>query len=412
MRRVINAIDIGTTVITTVVAERLKDGGIRILGVGQSPTFGMRRGVVVDIDEVTSSIKRSVAEAVKNSGTSVRRAVIGVGGTHVNTFGARGVVAISRADGEISEEDVRRVIQAAENFIPKNPNREIIHIIPREFKIDNETGIKNPAGMIGIRLEADVMIIDGSKSSLQGAIKCVKGAGVEIEDFVFSSLASAEAVLSQRQKELGVMLIDIGGGTSDFSVWEEGRLIHAGVFSVGGTHITNDIAVCLKIHVDAAEKIKLAYGHSLPDIFSKKDTIRVAEFVENDSSIFPRKDIAEIIEARFKDIFELAAKELKRIDKFGLLPAGVILVGGGSKIPGIAELAKKELKLPVEIGGNINLPKPADKTLKEMLFTYPVALGLVAWQINKSSGEDPYFYHPTFSSMTSTLKSWLKMLLP
>ena len=150
----------------------------------------------------------------------------------------------------------------------------------------------------------------------------------------------------------------------------------------------------------------------MPDLFSKKDTIRVAEFVENDTSIFPRRDIAEIIEARFKDIFELAAKELKRIDKFGLLPAGVILVGGGSKIPGIPELAKRELKLPVEVGSNINFPKPADKNLKEMLFTYPVALGLVAWQINKSSGDDPYFYNPTFSSFASTLKSWLKMLLP
>ena len=412
MKRIITAIDIGTTAISTIVAEKQKDGGIRILGVAQSPTFGMRRGSVVDIDEVTTSLKKSIQEASKASGTSIKRAVVGVGGTHINTYNTKGVVAISRADGEIAEEDVRRVVQTAENSIPKNPNREIIHIIPREYKIDNESGIKDPVGMMGIRLEVDAMIVDGSKSALRSIIKCVEGTGVEIDDFIFSSLASAEAVLSRRQKELGVMLLDIGGGTSNYSVWEEGRLVHAGVFPVGGTHITHDIAVGLQVHIDTAEKIKLEYGHSIPELFSKKDIIKLADFGLGGNDVYLKRHVAEITEARLKDIFELASKELKRIDRFGLLPAGVVLIGGASRIPGIEDIAKKELRLPIEVGKKVNLPQPTDKNLQELLFTYPVALGLVAWQVNQSSGDNRYFYNPTFESIGSKIKNWFKVFIP
>ena len=296
--------------------------------------------------------------------------------------------------------------------MPKNPNREIIHIVPREYTIDSEDGIKDPVGMSGIRLEVDAMVVDGSKSSLKAIVKCIEGAGLEIDDFVFSSLASAEAVLSRRQKELGVMLLDIGGGTSDFSVWEEGRLIHAGVFSVGGTHITHDIAVGLQVHVDMAEKIKLEFGHSLPETFSKKETIKLADLGLNDQSVFLKRHIAEIIEARLKDILELAAKELKRIDRSGLLPAGVVLIGGASRIPGIEEIAKKELKLPIEVGKTVNLPHEADKGLQELLFAYPVALGLIAWQVNKASGDNPYFYNATFTLVASKVKNWLRVFIP
>src|SRR3989338_337544 len=412
MRRIITTIDIGTTAISTIVAERQKDGGIRILGVAQGPTFGMRRGSVVDIDEVTVSLKKTIQEASKASGMNIKKAVVGVGGTHINTYNTKGVVAISRADGEIAEEDVRRVIQAAENSIPKNPNREIIHIIPREYKIDNESGIKDPVGMTGIRLEVDAMIVDGSKSALRSIIKCVEGTGVEIDDFIFSSLASAEAVLSRRQKELGVMLLDIGGGTSNYSVWEEGRLVQAGVFPVGGTHITHDIAVGLQVHIDTAEKIKLEYGHAIPELFSKKDVIKLADFGLNGDDVYLKRHIAEIVEARFKDIFELASKELKRIDRFGLLPAGVVLIGGASHIPGIEEIAKKELRLPIEVGKKVNLPQPTDKNLQELLFTYPVALGLVAWQVNQLSGDNRYFYNPTFESVSSKIKNWFKVFIP
>src|SRR3989338_269473 len=315
MRRIVSAIDIGTTTISTVIAEKTKDGSIRILGIGQAPSFGMRRGAVADIDEVTSSLKRSIKEASRAANVPVTRATVSVGGTHINTFSSRGVVAISRADGEVTAEDVRRVLQAAESFVAKNPNREIVHIIPREFRIDSETGIKDPIGMVGIR--------------------------VEVEDVVFAPLASAEAVLSRRQKELGVMVLDIGGGTSDFALYEEGRLIHAGVLGWGGTHITNDIAIGLKTTVDVAEAVKLRYGYALPDTLPKKDVVKLAEFIEHDATTFPQRNLAEIIEARLIDIFELAHKELKRVDKDGLLPAGVVLIGGASRIPGILDLAKR-----------------------------------------------------------------------
>ncbi|MBI2637728.1 MAG: cell division protein FtsA, partial [Candidatus Sungbacteria bacterium] len=299
----------------------------------------------------------------------------------------------------------------------KNMNREIIHIIPREYKIDNEGGIKDPVRMNGIRLEVDALIVDGSKSAIQSVVKCVKGAGIDIQDLVFSSLASAEAVLSRRQKELGVMLLDIGGGISDFSVWEEGRLVHAGNFPVGGQHITQDLAVRLQTHIDIAEQVKIKYGHSLPDTLSKKDTVQFADFAEGVDTgdmhgAFSRRDVAEVVEARLKDVFELSAKELKKIDRAGLLPAGVVLIGGASRIPGIMELAKHELRLPIELGSRVNLPNPEDKDLQELLFTYPVALGLIAWQVNKTPGGERFFFNPSISGYTSTVKNWLRMFLP
>lgn|SRR3989338_4086669 len=411
MRRIVSAIDIGTTTISTVIAEKTKDGSIRILGIGQAPSFGMRRGAVADIDEVTSSLKRSIKEASRAANVPVTRATVSVGGTHINTFSSRGVVAISRADGEVTAEDVRRVLQAAESFVAKNPNREIVHIIPREFRIDSETGIKDPIGMVGIRLEVDALIVDGAKPPIQALYKCVEHAGVEVEDVVFAPLASAEAVLSRRQKELGVMVLDIGGGTSDFALYEEGRLIHAGVLGWGGTHITNDIAIGLKTTVDVAEAVKLRYGYALPDTLPKKDVVKLAEFIEHDATTFPQRNLAEIIEARLIDIFELAHKELKRVDKDGLLPAGVVLIGGASRIPGILDLAKRELRLPAEIGSTFSLPNK-EAGLEGLLLKYPVALGLVAWHINRSIGRDPYFYGSSAAKVLTGIKNWLKIFLP
>ncbi len=410
-RNTIAAIDIGTTAITTVVAGSSgKDQKFRILGIGRSPTYGMRRGSVVDIDEVTASIKKSVQGAAKAANVKISSAIIAASGTHVNSFVSRGVIAVSRADGEISEGDVKRVLAAAESAIPRNPNREVIHIIPKEYKIDSESGIADPIGMVGIRLEVEAIIIDGAKTAMQSLMKCMEGAGVEVEDFVFSPLASAEAVLSRRQKELGVMLLDIGGGTSDFSVFEEGRLIHAGVFPYGGNHITSDIAIGFQTDVDVAEKIKLSFGHSLPDEISKRDQIKLAEFVPDAKEVYSQRELAGIIEARLKDIFELAHKELKKINRAGLLPAGLVLIGRASSIPGIVELAKRELELPVEIASALQTPYHGKSD--EKLFDLPVASGLILWHMNRVSGRDPFFYNSTVAQVASRVKNWLRIFLP
>lgn len=411
MRSIITAIDIGTNSVTTLVCERLGKEKIRVLGLGRVPAFGMRRGAVADIEEVSSAVKKSLKEAERASNTKIRSVVASIGGTHVGSFTSRGVVAVGRADGEISDDDVKRVLAAAENLAPKNPNRDIIHIIPKEFRIDNESGIKDPVGMVGIRLEADTIIIDGLRSAIASLLKCIESSGVTVEDMVFSPLAASEAALSKRQKELGVMLIDIGAGTSDFAIYEEGRILNVGVFPVGGNHITNDIAIGLKTAVSTAEAIKLRFGHSLPEVFSKREVIKLAEFVPDDATLFPQRNLAEIIEARFRDIFELGMKELKRVDRAGLLPAGVVLIGGAARIPGIIDLAKRELRLPVEIGSQSEFLENSNEA-HDFLSEIPVALGLVAWHLNRSSGKDPYFYATPLGKAVSGVKNWLRYFLP
>lgn len=411
MRSIITAIDIGTNSVTTLVCERTGKEKIRVLGLGRVPAFGMRKGAVADIEEVSSAVKKSLKEAERSSNVKIRSVIASIGGTHVGAFTSRGVVAVGRADGEISDDDVKRVLAAAESLAPKNPNRDIIHIIPKEFRIDNEGGIKDPVGMVGIRLEADALIVDGLRSAYASLIKCIESSGVTVEDVIFAPLAAAEAALSKRQKELGVMLLDIGAGTSDFAIYEEGRLLSAGVFSVGGNHITNDIAIGLKTAVSTAEAIKLRFGHSLPEVFSKREVIKLAEFVPDDPTVYPQRDLAEIIEARFRDIFELGMKELKRVDRVGLLPAGVVLIGGAARIPGVVDLAKRELRLPVEIGSQSEFLEGSGEA-HDFLSEIPVALGLVAWHLNRSSGKDPYFYATSLGRVVSGFKNWLRYFLP
>lgn len=334
-----------------VIAEKRRDeGNPRILGMGIAPSHGVRRGVVVDCEDASSAIRMAMEDARKNAGVQARSVWLAVGGVHVSVSSSRGIIAVSRADGEISPEDVKRAIAAAETFIPKNPNREILHMIPRDFRVDSEAGIKDPVGMHGVRLEVDTLIVDCSRPFLKNLFKCVEGAGLKVVDYVFSPLASAEAVLTKRQKELGAMVLDIGGGTASFMVFEEGVPIHAGVLPIGGGHITNDVAIGFRTDVDVAEKIKLVYGSCLSGELPKRENIRLAEFVEGESSLYSRRELAEIVEARLRDIFELLQKELRKINRVSLLPGGVVVVGGSAVIYGMLDLTKREMKLPVCLG--------------------------------------------------------------
>jgi cell division protein FtsA len=408
-KNIITALDIGTSTVQTVVAERKKsNGGLRILGIGVAPSSGIRRGIVVDFGEAISSVRHSVEEAQKSAGVTVRSLWLSVEGANISVTSSRGVVAVSRADGEISQEDARRAIAAAEQFLPKNPDKEILHIIPRDFKVDNEPGIKDPVGMHGIRLEADTLIIECSVSFLKNLLKCVENAGFKVEDYVFAPLAAAESVLSKRQKELGVMLLDLGGGTSSFIIYEEGIAIHAGVIPIGGSHITNDIAIGFKTHVDVAEKIKLAYGGCFPADIPKREMIRLAEFVEGDETFYPRRDLAEIIEARLRDIFELLQKELKKIGRAELLPAGVVLIGGTSLLPGVKELTRREMKLPVEVGMPVEF---MDFLTQDNALLLANACGVLKWASKKS--EEPVFYpHVGKTFFKNRWFRWLRSFIP
>jgi cell division protein FtsA len=417
-RNIITALDVGSSTITTVVAEKKRgDENLHILGIGIAPSAGIRRGIVVDLEDSISSIRESITEARRASGYPIKSAWLAIGGTHVSVASSRGVVAVSRADGEISHEDVRRAIAAAETFIPKNPNKELLHMMPRDFKVDHESGIKDPVGMHGVRLEADVLIFECSASFLKNLLKCVESAGLHVEDYVFGPLAASEAVLTKRQKELGVLLLDIGGGTASFIVFEEGVPLHAGVVPIGGKHITNDVAIGFRTHVDNAEDIKIALGSCLPGEVPKRDVVRLADFVSKDipeavdvaDQVYARRELAEIIEARLRDIFELVQKELKKINRAQLLPAGVVLVGGSALIPGIIDLTKREIKLPAELGIPYAFAQVTDKNIAPLLAT---SFGLIQWADTRG-GRSGFSLMKGFThSGQSSLIKWFKSLLP
>ncbi len=408
-RTIIAALDVGSSTIQTVIAEQRRgEDALHILGVGVVPSAGVRRGVIVNIEDATGAIQQSVQEAARASGVPLRSVWLAVGDAHVTVSSSRGVVAVSRADQEISPEDVRRAIAAAETFIPKNANKEILHIIPRDFRVDHESGVKDPVGMHGVRLEVDTLIIECSTPFLKNLLKCVASAGLKVEDYIFSPYAAAEVALSKRQKELGVMLVDIGGSTSSFMVFEEGVPIHAGVVPIGGSHITNDIAIGFRAHIDIAEQIKLVHASSLPDQIPRKEQIKLADFVPEAQASHSRRELAEIVEARLQDLFELLQKELKKIDRTRLLPAGVVLVGGSSLLPGLVELTREELGLPVELGKLENAPI-ADENMALSLI--PV-FGVLEWASRRS--EQPgSIWSPRLSRMnTNKVSKWLKSLLP
>ena len=403
MTRIIVGLDVGSSTVTTIVGKRDRNSlDTEIIGVAGEPAEGIRRGMVIDVEDATRTIRRSILEASRAAGVGIRSAVVSIGGAYLHTVSSRGVVAVSRADGEISHEDTVRAYTAAEQFIPKNPNREVVHLVPREFRVDGEVGIRDPIGMNGVRLEVDALFLEAQSHPLKTLTKCIEMAGIRrVGEFVFSTLAAADVVLTKRQKELGVILVDIGGGTADFVIFEEGRLIHAGSISIGGGHITSDIAIGFQTGIDVAERIKLEYGIAVPELVSKKEIIQLGDFLAGDQSVFPCRDLAEIIEARLKDLFELLNRELKKINRSQLLPAGVVLVGGGARMQGIIEIAKREMRLPVSLGvpvGFTNVPFDEGSSIQ-----LAASLGLLRWE----AGE-----RPRQPAILIWIKNFLKLFVP
>lgn len=406
-------LDVGTCYIRTVVgkirADRLKP---QIIGVGQAPSFGLRKGVIVDIEETVKNINQAVEQAERTSGLPIERVYVSLGGDHILARPSKGVVAVSRADGQVSEEDVLRAVNAASAIsIPQN--REILHVIPRSFAVDNQAGIKDPVGMNGVRLEVDALIIEGSTPFIKNLTKCISEADLEIEGLVLAPLAGARAILSKRQKELGVLALDLGGGTAGLTVFEEGDIIHSCILPIGSSHVTNDIAIGLRTAIDLAEKVKLEYGSALASEISKKENIDLSKLGLEEEGLVPRVQVAEIIEARVCEVLDLVNKELKRIDRQGLLPAGVVLFGGGAKIPGLVDLTKEELKLPAQIGFPLELEGIVEQVDDPAFAT---AVGLVLWGMDtQMRGGRRGIPLPGFSSVNQTLnkiKGWFRGFLP
>ncbi len=410
---IITGLDIGTSKIRTVVASfKREDEKPRIIGVGEVPSNGMRKGIVVDIEEVIDSIKKSVEQAELNSGVPIQRAYVGIGGNHISIRVNKGLVAVSRADQEVSREDISRVIDSA-SALSLPSNREILHVIPREFKVDDEEGIQDPLGMTGARLEVDALIIDGLTPYIKNLAKCVSNLGIKVDGLVLNVLAASQSVLNKRQKELGVLVLDLGGGTTGMAVYEEGKLLYAHILPVGTAHITSDIAIGLRTDTDLAENIKLQYGSALPSEIKKKEIINLSELDENEEGTVNKREVAKIIEARTQEIFDLVNRELKKIGKQRLLPAGVVLVGGGSLMPGIVEIAKKELGLPSQMGIPFEVEGIVEKVDNPAFAT---ATGLILWALElERSGDEGLTFLPGVPSASATvgkIKKWFRALLP
>jgi len=407
--QIICGLDIGTTTTRAIVAQRRKGSeNLSIIGIGEAPSTGVKRGMVADVSETIEGIHQAIERAEQSSGKEINSVFVSLSGHHVSSRPSKGVVAVSRADQEISKEDMQRVIDTtAAISIPQN--RKIAHIIPREFIVDGETGVKDPIGMHGIRLEVNALVIDCSIPVLNNMQKCMDEAGVDIAEMIVSPLASSKSVLSKRQKELGVAVLDIGGGTTGVSIYEDGSIMHVAVLPIGSSHITNDLAIGLRTEIDVAERVKLEYGTADPESVNKKDMVDLKEIGFEDGGMVSRRHIADIISARLDEIFELAEKELKKVSKQSLLPGGVVLVGGGSKIPHIVEIAREKMKLPVQIG----VPGAGMDGLVDRVADpeYASLVGLVLWG-DEESGERPRSSSFSKGGLWGKIKKSFKIFMP
>ena len=342
-------LDIGTTKISCIVADQNGGGELRVVGIGNAPSEGLRRGVVVDLEKTVASIVRAVAEAERMAGEPVRAVTAGIAGDHIRSINSRGVIAVSRKDNEIGPPDVSRVVEAAKAIaIPMD--REIIHVIPQEFIVDDQDGIKDPIGMSGVRLEAEVHIITGAVTSAKNICRSIQRAGLKVADLVLEPLASSHAVLGDDERDLGVVVLDLGGGTTDVAVFFEGSIRHTAIIPFGGANVTNDIAIGLRTPIDKAEQIKIQYGCALAGLVPAEQQVAVSGVGGRADREISRHVLASMIEPRMEEIFALANKEVKKNHFAELLGGGVVLTGGTSLMPGVVELAEQIFEMPVRLG--------------------------------------------------------------
>ena len=365
-------IDIGTTKICSIVGE-VVDGEMEIIGIGTTPSKGLRKGVVINIESTVQSIKKAISEAELMAGLEIKSVYAGIAGGHIKGFNSHGIIAVKNR--EVSDGDIKRVVDAA-RAIAIPVDREVIHILPQEYIVDDQDGIQEPMGMNGVRLEAKVHIVTGAVTSAQNIIRCVNRTGIDVETIVLEQLASAEAVLSEDEKELGVVIVDIGGGTTDVAIFSEGSIKHTAVFSLGGDHLTNDIAVGLRTPIIEAEKIKKTHGCALASLVDKDETVDVPSVGGRRPRSVSRRVLAEIIEPRVEEMLSLVHREVLRSGFSDMLASGVVLTGGSSLLEGIADLGEQVFNMQVRIGYPTGIGGLVDVVNNPM---YATGVGLVLY---------------------------------
>jgi cell division protein FtsA len=400
-------LDIGTTKIAAVIARIEEDDSApTIIGVGISPCEGVRRGVVVDLEKTVNAITKAVSEAERMADIEVKEAYVGIAGDHIKSLNSRGVIAVSRADSTITDKDIERVIDAAK-AIRLPDEREIIHVIPQGYIVDNQDGIKNPLDISGVRLEAEVHIVTGAITSIQNVIKCVNRANIDVKDLVLQPLASSYAVLTRDEKELGCAVLDIGGGTTDLAIFQDDAIRYTSVIGLGGKNVTSDIAIGLRTPIDNAEKIKIKHGYALRSMIPKNSTIEVPGPGSREPRNVSLDILGTVIEPRMEELFTLAKHEIEKSDFGSLLGAGIVITGGASLLRGSAELAEQVFDMPVKIGypkcfnglTDIN-DNPA----------YSTVLGLILYGGLGQGGADQYFGNKpgVFGRFTDSVKRLFK----
>jgi len=393
---VLVGIDAGTTKVTTLIGEVARSGDVNIIGYGIGPSAGMKKGMVANIDQTVNSIAASIEKAERLSGYKISSAFVGVGGSHITSQNSRGVVAVSGHKREVSREDVGRATDAAKAVqVPSNRGQD---------------GIKDPLGMSAVRLEVDTHIVAGAATSVQNLSKCITQANVQIDELVINSIAAAEAVLTDTEKDLGVLVADIGGGTTDIAIFADGAIYHSAVLPVGGINVTNDVAIGLRTSLNLAEEIKIRHGSAnLADV-QPEELLNVAVLGEEDGQTIQRKKLSEIIEARMGEIYQLIHEEVKRSGHGGMLPAGAVLTGGGARLNGAAELAREVLQMPVRIGAPQGVGGLMDQ-LGNPAFATPI--GLLVWGANHL-GAEPIGYapSPSLTGGVGRVMDWLRGLFP
>ncbi len=410
---ILASIDVGSSKICTLVGELTPEEDVRILGVGLTPSQGVKKGMVDNIQEATEAIASSVEKAERSSGSRVLAAHVSISGNHVNSLNNRGIATIPGRERPITKQDIDRAIEEAQALnLPTN--REILHVLPRYFVVDGQEHVSDPVGMYGQRLDMETHIVSGSLTAVQNLTQCVEGAGVQVETLVLSPLASAQAVLEEEERRQGTIVADIGGGTTGIAVFVDGAVFHTSVLPVGGYHLTHDLVAGLRAPFSAVEDLKTEFGSALPSQVNAEDIVEVEAFGGQRHKEVSRRRVAEILQARVEEILEMIYIDAKRAGFDEMVAAGLVLTGGSASLPGIAELAEQVLRMPVRIGQPKGIHGLAD-TLNSP--AYAASVGLLHWSImeNGHNGHKPGFSFKSpfeFKGVLETARRWLRALIP
>lgn len=404
MEEIIFGLDIGTTKVCALVGA-VREGQLQIIGLGVSPSRGMRKGMVVDVPEASIVIASAVEAAEQTSGYELRDALVSMAGEHISCTNSRGVAPVSKNAEGITLADIERAMEAAQ-AIPIPANREIVHIIPREYTVDEHRGVKNPLGMHGYRLEVEAHIVTGASPALRNLSQCADNVGINAEEFILNVLASGEAVLEPNEREMGVIVADIGGGTTDIALYKQGTIWYTKVIPIGGYHITNDIAIGLRAPYEIAENVKIQYGDCRPKEIDPEMVFPVEPFGGEKIQI-GRQDLAFVIEARVEEIFKLILQAIEQSGYEGLLPAGIVLTGGSAQLRGITDIAERILNVPARVASPRNLLGLVDQLHSP---AYATSVGLLRWAMSNHQAYRPQT--PQGRKLGRRVGAFLKMLLP